>query len=45
MPLYMNLVEQDVEMPVMSSKNVPVKFVTYNILKEQGFEIVATLFT
>ena len=45
MPLYMNLVEQEVEMTVMSSENMPVNFVTYSILEEQGFEIVARLFT
>ena len=45
MPLYMNHVEQEVEMPDMSSENVPVNFVIYSILEEQGFEIVARLFT
>ena len=45
MPLYMNHDEQEVEMPDMSSECAPVNFVIYSILEEQGFEIVARLFT
>ena len=41
----MNLAEQEVEMTVMSSESMPEYFVTYSILEEQGFEIVARLFT